>query len=273
MKLRQALATLLTTGVFILAFQSTIVSASTQVCLVLSNPPGIVGVGPTTLTLGVMDYGNGHFSVAGTEQYTLATYPPAAMVNPVHGNAEVIGGKVEISLNGTSISGSLVNTSLHLVIDPATLNGTYIKTENGVVSRESTVAVVQCQLCKSGTQIEVAQICVHGDFQGDNEVLTPGKPVHFQLGPKGCMSSSCTIVYEASCSVTGTQSLTLSGTFCLGSTGAGVCTPDCGGGGAAQCDSQNLQAGEYVATIGNLQVNFTVPSTLPAGGICAGNPF
>lgn len=162
-----------------------------------------------------------------------------------------------------------------MVIDPATLNGTYVKTANGS-SRESTAAVVQCPPCKSGAagaQIEVAKLCVRGDFQGDNEVLTPGKPVHFQLAPKGCWSSGCTIVYEASCTVTGTQSLTLSGTFCLGSTGGTVCTPDCSGGGIAQCDSQNLQAGEYVATLGNLQVNFTVPSTLPAGGICAGNPF
>lgn len=142
MKSRKTLASLLAIGVFILAFQSTIVSASTQVCLALTNPPSFVGSGPITLKLGFMDYGNGHFSLAGTEQFTLTTNPPITVVNPLHGNAEVIGNKVEVSLNGTSISGSILNnTSIHVEIDLATLNGIFV---TDIASQEGTAAVVQC---------------------------------------------------------------------------------------------------------------------------------
>ena len=61
---------------------------------------------------------------------------------------------------------------------------------------------------------------------------------------------------------------------CVGFDGsAGGCTPDCSGGGTPVCDSAPLAAGDYTATLGGLSVAFTVPSTLPFGGACDGDPF
>jgi hypothetical protein len=122
---------------------------------------------------------------------------------------------------------------------------------------------------------EVGMICVSGDVQGNNNVISADSPVHISLYPKGCFSSSCTDKLETSCSVTGDSTLTVTGSFLL-STRDGTCTPDCSGGGFAGCDSQNLSPGDHIATVGDLSVNFTVPSSIPldpASLICAGSPF
>ena len=61
--------------------------------------------------------------------------------------------------------------------------------------------------------------------------------------------------------------------FCLEPTGGVICTADCNGGGFANCSWGGVEAGSYTATLGGLSVSFTVPSTVPPGGICDGSPF
>ena len=123
----------------------------------------------------------------------------------------------------------------------------------------------------------IGKLCVRGEIdpQGNQEVLTAGGKVLFQLYPKGCFSSSCTTVHEASCSVVAGTSFSIAGTFCLEFTsdvGMG-CTPDCSGGGFASCDEPSVDAGMYTASIAGLSVSFEVPSSLPLGGTCSSDQF
>ena len=128
------------------------------------------------------------------------------------------------------------------------------------------------------TKVAVAQLCVRGEtVQGSaREVLRVGGKVFFQVVPGGCYSSSATFVEEASCSVldASTQALELSGHFCLASVNSGGGnTPDCSGGGFARCEQDGLVAGNYTATLGDLTVAFSVPSTVSSQELCAGSRF
>jgi hypothetical protein len=124
---------------------------------------------------------------------------------------------------------------------------------------------------------EVGRLCVRGtvDSQTNQEVLTAGGPVMFQVMPKGCYSSSCTIVKEASCVAPAPSggAFELTAAFCLEGTMDQGCTPDCSGGGFASCEQASVPAGQYTATLANLMVTFDVPSVLPAGGMCVGQVF
>ncbi len=125
------------------------------------------------------------------------------------------------------------------------------------------------------TVAPVGRVCVRGTVGegGATEELVAGAAVRFQLFPKGCFSSSCSVVREARCDVgapTGPD-VPLTGAFCIGSV-EGPCTPDCSGGGFASCE-RSLDAGAYTATLGGLTLAFTVPSSLPPGGRCVGSPF
>ncbi|HRG96153.1 MAG TPA: hypothetical protein PLR99_07895 [Polyangiaceae bacterium] len=127
------------------------------------------------------------------------------------------------------------------------------------------------------TVAPVGRVCVRGTVGegGATEELAVGAAVRFQLFPKGCFSSSCSVVREARCDVgapTGSD-VPVTGAFCIGSVGgAGGCTPDCSGGGFASCE-RALDAGAYTATLGGLTLVFTVPSSLPPGGRCVGSQF
>lgn len=119
--------------------------------------------------------------------------------------------------------------------------------------------------CSEGTETEIAEVCLLGPVQA-------GGTARFRVRPKGCFSSSCTQVHHAGCAVrrAGNEFL-LDALFCLQPTGAPVCTPDCGGGGAAECSGGNLAAGNYVARLGELNLPFTVPND--AVQTCVGAPF
>ncbi|HEX6903697.1 MAG TPA: hypothetical protein VF789_28565 [Thermoanaerobaculia bacterium] len=120
--------------------------------------------------------------------------------------------------------------------------------------------------CSEGNVTEVGELCALGPFQA-------GGAARFRVRPKGCFSSSCTQVFHTGCAVqrTGNQ-FTLDALFCLNvPENQPVCTPDCGGGGFAECTGGTLAAGSYTARLGDLQVQFTVPSD--AFQVCAGSPF
>jgi hypothetical protein len=118
--------------------------------------------------------------------------------------------------------------------------------------------------CSQGTTAGVGHLCVLGPLQA-------GQPARFQVRPQGCFSSTCTFIFQAGCAVERNGSeLRLDGLFCLGNIPVSACTPDCGGGGFAECSSGALAAGIYTAKLGGLELAFTVPS---ATGGCVGNAF
>ena len=104
------------------------------------------------------------------------------------------------------------------------------------------------------------------------ESLTVGGFAWVDVFPAGCFSSSCTQVYSAGCHLSDRQTSTwqANASFCLAEDREpGVaCTADCSGGGWATCSATNLEAGTYTIVAGELSVTFTVPSTIPAGGLC-----
>ncbi len=117
--------------------------------------------------------------------------------------------------------------------------------------------------CPGGQAVDAGQLCV-GPTQA-------GQPAHFTVTPKGCFSSSCTLVVHAGCAVQDNGlDLQLDALVCLGaSPTTGPCTSDCNGGGSASCDSGPLAAGNYTAHLGGLNLNVTVPS---ATGACVSSP-
>ncbi len=123
----------------------------------------------------------------------------------------------------------------------------------------------------------IGRFCVRGaiDAATNQEVLSADGPVQFQVFPKGCFSSSCTKIHEASCTaMEATDNVVqVNGTFCLEDVAAPACTADCNGGGFADCAVSTLAAGTYTATLGALQITFDVPSNLPLGGVCVGQQF
>jgi hypothetical protein len=124
----------------------------------------------------------------------------------------------------------------------------------------------QASRCSKGNVTNVGELCALGPFQ-------PGSAVRFRVRPKGCFSTACTQVFHAGCAVqrTGSQ-FTLDALFCLAEAeNQPTCTPDCNGGGLGECSSGTLAAGSYAAQLGNLQVQFTVPSD--AVQVCSGIPF
>jgi hypothetical protein len=122
----------------------------------------------------------------------------------------------------------------------------------------------------------IAKICVHGTATKEGEKLAAGDRLRVVAVPFGCYSSSCTFVDIAECSVRADgRDLMVEGDFLLtGLNGDRLCSPDCGGGGSASCgDEITLEAGEYAVHSGELRVVINVPSVLPRGGACDGDPL
>jgi hypothetical protein len=122
-----------------------------------------------------------------------------------------------------------------------------------------------------------AKICVRGAMTtSSGEQIKVGDKVTVEVQPRGCFSSSCTVVHTASCTVTNPMQHVVEAHFCVSSTvSAGVgCTADCSGGGVASCSpNAGLSQGQHTFTLGALSVTFSVPGVLPIGGECIGSPF
>lgn len=117
-----------------------------------------------------------------------------------------------------------------------------------------------------------AVLCVHGTPTATGELIAVGDPLQISVQSKGCLSSSCSKVQEASCAVSSGQDFEVQASFCVSDTHAPgqACTADCGTARAKCSFGQPLTAGDHQVKLGALAIGFQVPSTLPVGGLCAG---
>lgn len=118
----------------------------------------------------------------------------------------------------------------------------------------------------------VGQVCISAPGDGS---LDPGDDLAVEVMPAGCFSSSCTVVYRSLCELRQTDATTfeVDAVFCLRQFGE-VCTEDCGGGGSTRCArTGGLDMGDYTLRAGDVEMDFSVPSEIPPGGLCAGAPF
>jgi hypothetical protein len=122
---------------------------------------------------------------------------------------------------------------------------------------------------------EGGRLCVRGTPTTDGEVLTVGDVLTVTVQSKGCFSSSCSKVHTAECSISEGDGFDVAASFCVADTGAPgqPCTADCGNVHADCSVGEGLSAGEHQVRLGSAVVGFQVPTKLPLGGLCAGDPF
>ena len=119
--------------------------------------------------------------------------------------------------------------------------------------------------------VDAAELCVRGTKSGDGEVLRAGDPLQVTVQSGGCLSSSCSKVVEASCTIGSSPGFEVEANFCVANTAAPgtACTADCGVAHADCSFGQPLTAGEHQVNLGSITVGFQVPTVLPRGGLCA----
>jgi hypothetical protein len=119
---------------------ASVAHAGTPLCWSLSAPG--VGSTATTLRLFASDMG-GQLILSGTASYSLVTFPVTNIVLLVFGTAAALNGNIEASLEGKGPSPSpqngLLTQDYYLVLNPATLNGSYLSN-----STNGTVTAVAC---------------------------------------------------------------------------------------------------------------------------------
>ena len=116
-----------------------------------------------------------------------------------------------------------------------------------------------------------AELCVRGTATPDGEQIAAGDPLKVTVRSTGCLSSSCSKVVEASCTISSSVAFDVKANFCVADTslpGQG-CTADCGTANAECSFGQPLTAGDHQVKLGSIAVGFQVPSQLPRGGLCA----
>lgn len=98
-----------------------------------------------------------------------------------------------------------------------------------------------------------------------------GNVVYLRYSIDECLSGSCDVDPEASCTVTAEgQTLVVESRAAWSSSRVGPCTEDCRNL-IAVCESPPLQAGTYVVRHGSEEVTLTIPST-PAQAPCTATP-
>jgi|GEM_PF-1726199 len=118
---------------------------------------------------------------------------------------------------------------------------------------------------------EAAQLCVRGKVTTGGESIEAGDPLQVTVLSEGCLSSSCSKVIEASCTIGSGVNFDVKANFCVADTskpGQG-CTADCGTAHADCSFGQPLTAGYHQVKLGSIAIGFQVPSKLPPGGLCA----
>ncbi|HKO52926.1 MAG TPA: hypothetical protein VJV79_34695 [Polyangiaceae bacterium] len=118
---------------------------------------------------------------------------------------------------------------------------------------------------------EPAELCVRGKATADGELVAAGDPLQITVRSSGCLSSSCSKVVEASCTIASGAAFDVKANFCVANTAkpGQPCTADCGTAHADCNFGQPLTVGEHQVKLGSIAVGFQVPSKLPIGGLCA----
>ena len=118
---------------------------------------------------------------------------------------------------------------------------------------------------------DAAELCVRGTQTADGELLAAGDPLQITVRSSGCLSSSCSKVVEASCTIGASDAFDVTADFCVANTAkpGEACTADCGTAHANCSFGQPLAAGDHQVKLGSIAVGFQVPSKLPLGGLCA----
>jgi pacifastin inhibitor LCMII len=119
---------------------------------------------------------------------------------------------------------------------------------------------------------EPAELCVRGKPTADGESILDGDPLQVTVRSAGCLSSSCSKVIQASCTIGSGTAFDVKANFCVANTAkpGQPCTADCGTAHADCSFGQPLTAGYHQVKLGSIGIGFQVPSMLPAGGLCAG---
>ena len=109
--------------------------AAVPLCWSLSVQPPIVGVTATTLKLYSNDIG-GQFMLAGTASYSVLTFPQTNVVLLAFGTATYLNGNIEATLHATGVSSQsgLETRDYYLVLNTATLNGSFISGQSGTAN-------------------------------------------------------------------------------------------------------------------------------------------
>lgn len=100
------------------------------------SAPGL-GSSDTTLKLYASDMG-GQLILSGTASYSFVTFPPTNIVLLVVGTAALVNGNIQAALEGKGLAPSpqdeLQTRDYYLILNPATLNGSYISNSNGTAT-------------------------------------------------------------------------------------------------------------------------------------------
>jgi hypothetical protein len=118
---------------------ASVAHAATPLCWSLSAPG--LGSTSTTLKLYANDMG-GQFILSGTASFSLVTFPVTNVVLLVVGTAALLNGQIQASLHATGVApsppNSLQTQDYYLILNAATLNGSYISNSSG------TAAAIAC---------------------------------------------------------------------------------------------------------------------------------
>ncbi len=123
------------------------------------------------------------------------------------------------------------------------------------------------QGCDLGFEAPATRICVMGQNGGSDTTLDPGQPVLVRVIAGGCY---CTWLEQAACEVrpAGEGAFEVDSRFCL-ATPSIPCPPFCYEPWS-DCLTGPLEPGVYTVRGAGREISFTVPSTVPFGGLCAG---
>jgi len=118
---------------------------------------------------------------------------------------------------------------------------------------------------------DAAELCVRGTPTTDGELIAVGDPLQVTVRSSGCLSSSCSKVVQASCTISSSAAFDVKANFCVANVARSgeACTADCGTAHADCNFGQPLTAGEHQVKLGSIAVGLKVPSRLPLGGLCA----
>ena len=123
------------------------------------------------------------------------------------------------------------------------------------------------QGCDLGFEAPATRICVLGHGGGFDATLDPGQPALVRVIAGGCY---CAGLEQAACAVrpAGPNTFDVDSRFCL-VTPSIPCPPFCYEP-SSDCLTGPLEPGVYTVRGAGREIVFTVPSTVPAGGLCAG---